>query len=55
MKKLILTLLLCAALSTLAAAAPTIYVAMPVYDFGSVVEGIAVPRTFVLENIGDEV
>ena len=55
MKKLILTLLLCAALSTLAAAAPTIYVAMPVYDFGSVVEGVAVSHTFILKNTGDDV
>ncbi|MCK5827129.1 DUF1573 domain-containing protein [Candidatus Bipolaricaulota bacterium] len=54
MKKLILTLVLCAALSTLAVAAPTIYVAQPVYNFGSVFEGIAVSRTFVIENIGDE-
>lgn len=55
MKKLILTLSLCAALSAVAVAAPTIYVVMPVYYFGSVVEGIAVAHTFALENTGDEV
>lgn len=55
MKKLILTLVLCAALSTLAIGAPTIYVAQPVYDFGSVFEGIAVAHTFMIKNSGDEV
>ena len=55
MKKLIITLSLCAVLSAVAFAAPTIYVVMPVYDFGSVAEGIAVTHTFMLENTGDEV
>jgi len=55
MKKLILTLSLCAALSAAAVAAPTIYVVMPVYYFGSIAEGIAVAHTFVLKNTGDEV
>lgn len=54
MKKLILTLVLCAALSTLAIGAPTIYVAQAVHNFGSVFEGIAVEYTFVIENRGDE-
>ncbi len=55
MKKLILTLSLCTVLSAVAFAAPTIYVAMPVYDFGSVTEGIAVTHTFILKNTGDDV
>ena len=55
MKKLILTLSLCVALSTLAVAAPAIYVVLPVYDFGSVFEGIAVAHTFMIKNTGDEV
>lgn len=55
MKKSILALSLCAVLSTVAFAAPTIYVVMPVHDFGSVAEGIAVTHTFMLENTGDEV
>lgn len=55
MKKLILTLSLCAVLSTVASAVPTIYAVQPVYNFGSVVEGIAVAHTFVLKNTGDEV
>jgi len=55
MKKLILTLSLCAVLSAVAFAAPTIYVAMPVYAFGSVTEGIAVTHTFILKNTGDDV
>ena len=55
MKKLILTLSLCAVLSAVAFASPTIYVVMPVHDFGSVTEGIAVTHTFVLQNTGDEV
>ena len=54
MKKLILTLVLSAALSTLAIAAPAIYVVLPVYDFGSVLEGIAVEHTFMIKNTGDE-
>lgn len=55
MKKLILTLSLCAILSIVATAAPTIYVVQPDYNFGSIVEGIAVEHTFVLQNTGDEV
>ena len=55
MKKLFLTLSLCIVLSAIAAATPTIYVVLPVYDFGAVTEGIAVTRTFVLRNTGDEV
>lgn len=55
MKKLILTLSLCMALSTLAVAAPAIYVVLPVYDFGSVFEGIAAAHTFMIKNTGDEV
>ena len=55
MKKLILTLSLCVALSTFAVAAPAIYVVLPVYDFGSVLEGIAVAHTFTIKNTGDEV
>lgn len=55
MKKLFLTLSLFVIVSAAAFAAPTIYVVMPVYDFGSVTEGIAVTRTFTLNNTGDEV
>ena len=55
MKKFILTLSLCVALSALAIAAPAIYVVQPVYDFGSVFEGIAITHTYVLKNTGDEV
>lgn len=55
MKKLILTLSLCAVLSAVAFASPTIYVLMPVHNFGSVTEGIAVTHTFMIENTGDEV
>jgi len=55
MKKLILALSLCITLSALAVAAPAIHVVQPVYDFGSVIEGIAVAHTFVLQNTGDEV
>ncbi|MBU1048826.1 DUF1573 domain-containing protein [Candidatus Bipolaricaulota bacterium] len=54
MKKLILTVTLCVALSALAAAAPAISVVPAVYDFGSVFEGIAVSHTFMIKNIGDE-
>jgi len=54
MKKLILAFSLCVAVSALAVAAPTISVASPVYDFGSVLEGIAVEHTFMIENTGDE-
>jgi rhodanese-related sulfurtransferase len=55
MKKLILSLSLCLTLSTLAFAAPAISVTEPVYDFGSVFEGIAVAHTFMIENTGDEI
>lgn len=55
MKKLILALSLCLAVSALVFAAPTIYVAEPVYDYGSAFEGIAVAHTFIIENTGDEV
>ena len=54
MKKLILTLSFCVALSILVVAAPAIHVVQPVYDFGSVIEGIAVAHTFVFQNTGDE-
>ena len=54
MKKFILTLVLSAALSTLAIAAPAIYVAEPIYNFGSVSDGFAVIHTFVIENRGDQ-
>jgi len=55
MKKLILMLLLCVGLTAVAVASPTISVAEPVYDFGSVYAGIAVAKTFVIENTGDAV
>jgi rhodanese-related sulfurtransferase len=55
MKKLILTLILCAALSAFVFGAPAINVVMPVYDFGSVFEGIAVAHTFTIKNTGDEI
>jgi len=55
MKKAILSLSLTVALSFVAVASPAIYVAMPVYNFGSIVEGLAVVHTFVLTNTGDEV
>lgn len=54
MKKSILALSLCAVLSVIAFAAPTIHVVQPIYDFGAVAEGIAVAYTFVIENTGDE-
>ena len=54
MKKLTLALVLSAALSMLVMAAPAIHVVLPVYDFGSVFEGIAVEHTFMIENTGDE-
>ncbi len=54
MKKLTLTLILCVALSALAAAAPAISVVPAVYDFGSVFEGIAVSHTFTIKNTGNE-
>ena|GEM_PF-155317 len=55
MKKSILALSLCAVLSIVAVGAPMIHVAVPVHDFGSVTEGIAVTHTFVVRNTGDEV
>ena len=54
MKKLFLALLLLAILSSAAWAAPSIYVAMPIYNFGTVLDGYAVAHTFVIENAGDE-
>jgi rhodanese-related sulfurtransferase len=54
MKKLILLLSACIALPILAVATPTIYVAEPVYNFGSVSDGFAIIHTFVLENRGDQ-
>jgi rhodanese-related sulfurtransferase len=55
MKKLILALSLCVALSTLVIADPTISVAQAVYDFGSVFEGMAVEHTFMIKNTGSEI
>ncbi len=40
-------------LGTIAMAAPRISVDAAVYDFGEVIEGIAVVHAFVIENIGD--
>lgn len=40
-------------LGTIAMAAPKIGVDAAVYDFGEVIEGIAVVHAFVIENIGD--
>lgn len=37
-----------------ASAAPEISVGAPVYNFGAVIEGIAVVHTLVLKNVGDE-
>jgi len=37
-----------------AAASPQISVDEPVYDFGEILEGLAVVHTFVLQNIGEE-
>jgi len=55
MKMLLPTsLILCVLLATSAAAAPTLYVEEPTYDFGSVLEGFAVRHTFVIQNVGDE-
>lgn len=42
------------ALGTVALASPKISVDAPLYDFGEVLEGIAVVHTFVLSNVGDE-
>ncbi|TFH11415.1 MAG: DUF1573 domain-containing protein [Candidatus Atribacteria bacterium] len=55
MKKLFPMLVPFVALSICAIAAPVITVSEPVYDFGSVYEGIAVAKTFVIENAGNEV
>lgn len=55
MKKIgILSLLLIVTLRVAVVAAPRISVGTPVYDFGEVLEGIAVVHTFILSNIGDE-
>lgn len=54
MKKIAGTLAVMLALASLAAfAAPRIVVDNATYDFGAVVEGIAVAHTFVLANAGD--
>ncbi len=55
MRKAILMLSVLAALSAVAFAGPSIYVAINVYDFGSITEGFAVTHTFILQNVGDEV
>ncbi len=54
MKKLFLALALLAAFASAAWADPSIYVAMPIYNYGTVLDGYAVTHTFVLENAGDE-
>lgn len=54
MKRLFLALSLLALLTAAAWAAPSIHVAMPIYNFGTVLEGYAVTHTFVIENAGDE-
>ena len=41
-------------LGAVAMAAPRISVDTPVYDFGEILEGLAVVHTFVLQNVGDE-
>jgi len=41
-------------LGMVASAAPKMSVAAPIYNFGEVIEGIAVVHTFVLQNVGDE-
>jgi len=41
-------------LGTVALAAPKISVDASIYNFGEVLEGIAVVHTFVLQNLGDE-
>jgi len=40
-------------LGAVAMAAPRISVDTPVYDFGEILEGLAVVHTFVLQNVGD--
>ncbi|HDL84861.1 MAG TPA: DUF1573 domain-containing protein [Candidatus Acetothermia bacterium] len=47
-------LLLVLGLGLVVSAAPKISVGAPVYNFGAVIEGIAVVHTFVLKNVGDE-
>jgi rhodanese-related sulfurtransferase len=47
-------LLAIVALGVNVAAAPEISVDSAIYDFGNVVEGIAVSHTFILSNVGDE-
>lgn len=54
MKKLGLMFSLLVVLSVAAVAAPNIHVDKPIYDFGSVAEGIAIAHTFVIRNMGDE-
>jgi len=41
-------------LGAVAMAAPRISVDTPVYDFGEILEGLAIVHTFVLQNVGDE-
>lgn len=41
-------------LGAVAMAAPRISADVPVYDFGEILEGLAVVHTFVLQNVGDE-
>ncbi len=41
-------------LGAVAMAAPSISVDTPVYDFGEILEGLAVVHTFVVQNVGDE-
>ena len=40
--------------ATVAIAAPEIHVDSETYDFGSIIEGYLIERTFVLTNVGDE-
>ncbi len=55
MKKMALSSILLALVAVMGWAGPSIDVVVPVYDFGSVIEGIAVAHTFVLKNVGDDV
>jgi len=55
MKKIgIVSLIAIGALGIAVIAGPNISVDNAVYDFGEVLEGIAVIHTFILSNVGDE-
>ncbi len=50
----LVTFVIVLGLGMVAWAGPKISVDAAVYDFGEVLEGIAVVHTFVLQNVGDE-